>query len=92
MSHGTSRAVKQFEVWMMRSECCLQNEVSVSQCQKNETKCMVCENTVFRVCRVTPELVMLTCENCGESHMIGINSSESGSSLTFWSQESGLED
>ena len=77
---------------MMRSECCLENEVPVRQCQKNETKCMICENTVFRVSRITPELVMLTCEKCGESHMIGINSSESGSSLTFWSQEAGIED
>ncbi|MGD2066560.1 MAG: hypothetical protein PVI43_05260 [Candidatus Bathyarchaeota archaeon] len=76
----------------MKSECCLETEMPVKQCLKNETKCMICENTVFKVRRITSELVMLTCENCGESHMLGINLDESGSSLTFWSQETGIED
>ena len=76
----------------MKSECRLQSERPVTQCMKNETKCMICENTVFKVSRIKPELVMLTCENCGESHMIGINSDESSRHLTFWSQEDGIED
>ncbi|PVX23598.1 MAG: hypothetical protein CW716_11795 [Candidatus Bathyarchaeum sp.] len=76
----------------MKSECCLETERPVRQSMKNETRCMICENTVFRVSRIAPELVMLTCEKCGEPHMIGINSDESGSSLTFWSQETGIED
>ena len=59
---------------------------------KNETKCMICENTVFRVRRIKSELVMLTCENCGESNMNFINSDESGRRLTFCSQETGIED
>ena len=69
----------------------METEISVKQCMKNETRCVICENTVFRVSRITPELVILTCEKCGESHMIGIDSDESGSSLTFWSQETGIE-
>ena len=70
----------------------MESETRVRERMKNETKCLICENTVFRVSRITPELVMLTCEKCGESHMIGINSDESGSSLSFWSQETGIED
>ena len=96
MNHGTSHTVKQNfnkgETWIMKGQCCLENEKPIIQYMKNETKCLICENTVFRICRITPELVMLTCEKCGESHMIGINSDESGSSLTFWSQETGIED
>lgn len=76
----------------MKAGCCLENGKPLSQSIKDETKCTICENTVFRVCSVTSELIMLTCENCGESHMIGINSDENGSHLTFWSQETGIED
>jgi transcription elongation factor Elf1 len=70
----------------------LKSEIPVRQCMKNETKCMICENTVFKVRRITSQLIMLTCENCGESHMIGINSDETSRHLTFWSQETGIED
>jgi hypothetical protein len=48
---------------------------------------MICENTVFRVCRITPERIMLTCENCGENHMIDANSDKSGIHLAFWGSE-----
>jgi hypothetical protein len=71
----------------MKAECCLKSERLVRKCLKNETKCMICENTVFRVDRITPELVILTCENCGEPHMIGVNSDEKSIYLTFWSPE-----
>lgn len=76
----------------MKAECCVKSEKPVRQSTKNETKCMICENTIFRVCRITSELIMLTCENCGEPHMIGINSDKSGVRLTFGSQETGVED
>lgn len=76
----------------MNAECCLESEKLVRQSTKNETKCLICENTIFRVSRITSELIMLTCENCGEPHMVGINSDERGVRLTFWSQESGIED
>jgi hypothetical protein len=72
----------------MKTECCLKRDRVAKTNMKNETKCMICENTVFRVARITPELVMLTCENCGETHMLGTNSDESGIRLTFWSSES----
>jgi len=71
----------------MKAECCLKRERLVKKYMKNETKCLICENTVFSVNRITPELIMLTCENCGEPHMIGTDSDESGIHLTFWSPE-----
>ena len=73
----------------MKAECCLKSERLVSKCIKNETKCMICESAVFKVDRIAPELIMLTCENCGEPHMIGVNSDERGIRLTFWSSELG---
>jgi transcription elongation factor Elf1 len=76
----------------MKADCCLESGKTSSQSAENETKCLVCGNTVFRVCRITSELIMLTCENCGEPHMVGINSDENGSCLVFWSQETGIED
>jgi translation initiation factor 2 beta subunit (eIF-2beta)/eIF-5 len=74
----------------MKAECCLKSKRVVKKYMKNETRCTICENTVFRVDRITPELIMLTCENCGEPHMIGINSDEKGAYLTFWSPEPGV--
>jgi translation initiation factor 2 beta subunit (eIF-2beta)/eIF-5 len=76
----------------MKAECCLKNERLVRKYMKNETKCIICENTVFKVDRITPELIMLTCENCGEPHKIGVNSNESGIRLTFGSPETGADD
>ena len=76
----------------MKAECCLKSERLIRKCIKNEMKCMICESAVFKVNRITPELIMLTCENCGEPHMIGINSDESAIRLTFWSQEPGIDD
>jgi translation initiation factor 2 beta subunit (eIF-2beta)/eIF-5 len=76
----------------MKAECCLKSKRVVKKYMKNETRCMICENTVFRVDRITPELIMLTCENCGETHMIGINSDEKGIYLTFWSPEHGVDE
>ena len=71
----------------MQSKCRFKSEKPIRQCLKNETKCVICENTVFRVHRITSELVKLTCENCGESNMVGITSDKSGNRLTFWSKK-----
>ncbi|PVX26068.1 MAG: hypothetical protein CW691_02565 [Candidatus Bathyarchaeum sp.] len=71
----------------MKAECCMESSRQVNKCMENETKCMICGNTVFRVGRITPELVMLTCEKCGEPHMIGANSDQTEIHLTFWSSE-----
>jgi translation initiation factor 2 beta subunit (eIF-2beta)/eIF-5 len=62
----------------MESKCHLQSKRPVAQFMKNKTKCMICENTVFKIRRITSQLIMLTCENCGGSQMIDINSDESG--------------
>jgi hypothetical protein len=71
----------------MKAECCSKSNRPVKKYMKNETKCVICDNAVFRVDRITPELIMLTCENCGEPHMICANSDESGIHLAFWSSE-----
>jgi hypothetical protein len=76
----------------MKAECCLESGRIIKKYMKNETRCMICENTVFRVDRITPELIMLTCENCGGPHMIGISSDEKGVYLIFWSPESGVDE
>ncbi|MBN1785164.1 MAG: hypothetical protein JW815_05455 [Candidatus Bathyarchaeota archaeon] len=53
---------------------------------------MIYENTIFRVRRITSELVVLTYQNRGEPLLIGITSDESGNRFTFWSEETGIED
>jgi hypothetical protein len=77
---------------MMKAECCLESGRIVKKYMKNETKCTICKGSVFRVDRVTPELIMLVCENCGEPHMVGITSDEKGVHLVFWGTESGIEE
>lgn len=39
---------------------------------RTEAKCLICENTVFNVEDFSAEQIMLTCENCGEPHLINI--------------------
>jgi hypothetical protein len=39
-----------------------------------EPKCSICERALFKIERVSPDVVRLTCENCGESYLIVINS------------------
>ena len=59
---------------------------------ENDTRCTICKKSLFRVSRIMPELIMLTCENCGETHMIGAGSDERGLHLTFWSADTGDND
>lgn len=66
----------------------MKNREFSKKCVKNETKCMICDSTLFKVRRITQELIMLTCENCGEPHMIGSNSDEENH-LTFWISDAG---
>jgi hypothetical protein len=66
----------------MKVECYLKSDMLMKK-MKNKTKYMVCENIVFRVCRITPELIMLKCENYGENHLISTNSDKSGIHLAF---------
>jgi hypothetical protein len=39
-----------------------------------EPKCSICDYTYFKVERVSPDKIRLTCENCGEEHLIVISS------------------
>jgi hypothetical protein len=36
----------------------------------NETRCVICGNNFFKVERISPERIMLICENCKETHLI----------------------
>ena len=52
---------------------------------EQQTECFVCKKSVFKVARITPELVMMKCVNCGETHMIAVQSTEKAvKPLTFW--------
>lgn len=42
-----------------------------------EPKCSICDQTFFKVERITPDKIRLTCENCGEQHLLVINSQAS---------------
>jgi hypothetical protein len=36
----------------------------------NETRCVICGNNLFEIERISPERIMLICENCKETHLI----------------------
>ena len=42
-----------------------------------EPKCSICDQTYFKVERIAPDKIRLTCENCGEQHLLVINSETS---------------
>ena len=49
-----------------------------------EPKCSICDQTYFKVERIAPDKIRLTCENCGEQHILLIESEASKkSSLKF---------
>jgi hypothetical protein len=37
---------------------------------KTDIRCSICDNGYFKVERIAPEEIELTCENCGEVHKI----------------------
>ena len=47
-----------------------------------EPKCSICEQSCFKVERVSPDIIRLVCENCGESYLI-ITNSEKAVHLEF---------
>jgi len=46
-----------------------------------EPKCSICNYTFFKVERVSPDKIRLTCENCGEQHLIVISSETTNHSI-----------
>jgi hypothetical protein len=49
-----------------------------------EPKCSICDQTYFKVERIAPDKIRLTCENCGEQHLLVIKSETTKpSSLKF---------
>jgi hypothetical protein len=46
-----------------------------------QTECFVCKRSIFKTARITEDLIMLKCTNCGETHMI---STQKTDKLTFW--------
>lgn len=84
---GTSFTSKKMTgVYLMKARCFARSH-RLDSGNGNETRCFVCDNRVFRVGRVSPELIMLICENCGESHMIEADSDKGKIYLKFWSSE-----
>jgi ribosomal protein L37AE/L43A len=71
----------------MMANCCVKNEKPVKSVMKNDTKCSICKNMVFRVDRITAGLIRLICETCGETYMIGSDMNEKGAQLLFWDSE-----
>ena len=59
-----------------------------------EPKCSICEYTFFKVERVSPDKIILTCENCGEQHLLFITSETTKKSILAFidAKESKLED
>lgn len=57
----------------------------VQEHTSNETRCLKCGNTVFKVERTSPEQVLLTCSKCDEPHLIDAQLDENRAVLTFWS-------
>jgi len=51
---------------------------------------LLCDNSIFKVARITPELVMMKCTKCGEIHMIAAKSADKEvTALTFWDSDAG---
>jgi hypothetical protein len=71
----------------MMAKCCLEKEKVTKDYMKNMTTCSICKNSVFRIDRITPELIRLVCETCGETHMIGADLSANRTNLLFWNSE-----
>jgi hypothetical protein len=57
----------------------------------NKTKCVICENNLFEVRRISPERVMLMCENCKEIHLIYAEGSGKYNFLSFLCPETEMK-
>jgi translation initiation factor 2 beta subunit (eIF-2beta)/eIF-5 len=74
----------------MKTRCSLKPRADIESYTDKETKCFVCDNSIFKVARITPELVMMKCTKCGEIHMIAAKSAdEEVTALTFWDSDAG---
>ena len=76
-------------VWTMNAKCTLNPNKKLDVYPKLQTKCFICEKSVFKVVRITPELIMMKCVNCGEIHMIGTTTNGEATVLTFWDSDAG---
>ena len=53
-----------------------------------DTKCFVCNNSIFKITRVTPEVIMLKCTKCNETHMIAAKATDNKvTPITFWDSD-----
>ena len=57
----------------------------------NKTRCVICENNLFEVKRISPEHVMLMCENCKGTHLICAVISVEDSFLSFLCPETEMK-
>jgi lysyl-tRNA synthetase class I len=67
MSKESARAIKKHVDRAMES---IRQEPFVQKYMANEPKCLKCGKSVFKVERMSPEQVMLTCDDCGAPHRI----------------------
>lgn len=72
----------------MKAKCITKHALEEST--MNQTKCTICKESVFKVTRITSDLIMLKCINCEETHMISTKESDKTSNLTFWSEDQDL--
>lgn len=57
----------------------------------NKTRCVICENNLFEVERVSPERIMLMCKNCKETHLICAEISGEYTFLSFLCPETEMK-
>ena len=48
----------------------LKNDDLVQDFLIKETSCTICDNSLFKIERISAEHIMLICENCGEIHVL----------------------
>jgi translation initiation factor 2 beta subunit (eIF-2beta)/eIF-5 len=73
----------------MNAKCSLKTKATIESYTEKQTKCFVCNKSVFKVARIKPELIMMKCSNCGEIHMVGAKSADEAAALTFWDADEG---
>lgn len=57
----------------------------------NKTRCVICENNLFEVERISLERIILICENCRETHLICAEISAEDTFLSFLCPETEMK-
>ena len=54
---------------------------------EDQFKCSICDNNLFEVEQVSQKKVRLTCENCGQCHLIIVRSNDQNQTLVKFCDE-----